>query len=107
MDTNERAQSPGGATTPASWKGRALEPLSIATCTTVEARHGRVPPSRQSIQIGAGARIVRLWAERSRARRELAQMTDRDLQDIGMTGCDRWWLIRKPFWQEWFLRMPL
>ena len=44
--------------------------------------------------------MLRLWRQRSRERRELASMTELDLQDIGMTFCERTWQIRKPFWKE-------
>ena len=43
---------------------------------------------------------IRTWMWRLQQRRELATMTDLELQDIGMTPCNRSWLVNKPFWKE-------
>lgn len=45
------------------------------------------------------AETVRLWRERYRARRELAQWTDRDLQDVGLSWSDVASEAEKPFWR--------
>lgn len=39
------------------------------------------------------------WRRRSRERRALAEMSDRSLQDIGLTRYDANWEARKPFWR--------
>ena len=43
--------------------------------------------------------LLHVWADRSRQRRHLARMSDRDLKDIGLTRstADREW--QKCFWQ--------
>ena len=42
---------------------------------------------------------IRLWRERSRSRRELAQWTDRDLHDVGLSWSDIADEAEKPFWR--------
>ncbi|MBX6366335.1 MAG: DUF1127 domain-containing protein [Rhodospirillales bacterium] len=44
--------------------------------------------------------VVRLWRERARARAELARLTDRELRDIGISRCDVYREIWKPFWRK-------
>jgi len=46
------------------------------------------------------ASLVRLWCERSRARRQLAAMNERELQDIGIRRSDIIGEIGKPFWRK-------
>ncbi|MBI5263467.1 MAG: DUF1127 domain-containing protein [Bradyrhizobium sp.] len=45
------------------------------------------------------AETIHLWRERYRTRRELAQWTDRDLQDIGVSRSDVAFETEKPFWR--------
>jgi uncharacterized protein YjiS (DUF1127 family) len=40
-----------------------------------------------------------IWRERVRARRELAQWTDRDLHDVGLSWSDIAHEAEKPFWR--------
>ena len=40
-----------------------------------------------------------LWSERSRQRRELAELNDRALKDIGLTRIDALRESAKPFWR--------
>ncbi len=40
-----------------------------------------------------------LWRERYRMRQELAQWTERDLHDIGMSSSDVAHELDKPFWR--------
>ena len=40
------------------------------------------------------------WRRRIRARRELARLDSRMLQDIGLTHAEREALVNKPFWRE-------
>jgi len=42
---------------------------------------------------------LRLWRERARMRRELAQWTERDLHDIGMSWSSVSEEVNKPFWR--------
>jgi uncharacterized protein YjiS (DUF1127 family) len=39
------------------------------------------------------------WLARIRERRQLAQMSDRDLRDVGLSRYDALWECRKPFWK--------
>jgi uncharacterized protein YjiS (DUF1127 family) len=43
---------------------------------------------------------VAAWRDRARQRRLLAQLTDRELRDIGLTRYDALEEWRKPFWRE-------
>jgi uncharacterized protein YjiS (DUF1127 family) len=43
--------------------------------------------------------LVKKWSCRSRGRRELARMSGRSLQDIGLTPYDAYLEINKPFWR--------
>ena len=43
---------------------------------------------------------LRKWRQRSRERAELARLDDRMLCDIGITRCDVWDEINKPFWRQ-------
>ena len=40
-----------------------------------------------------------VWRDRRRQRRELAQWTDRDLQDVGLSWSDIAHEAEKPFWR--------
>jgi uncharacterized protein YjiS (DUF1127 family) len=40
-----------------------------------------------------------VWLERSRQRRQLAQLSDHMLRDIGLTRADAWHEAEKPFWR--------
>lgn len=44
--------------------------------------------------------LLRIWAARDRARRELAGLDDATLRDIGMSRGDADFTAGKPFWQE-------
>ena len=43
---------------------------------------------------------LREWGRRIRERRQLAELDDRMLHDIGITRVDREMLSSKPFWRE-------
>lgn len=45
------------------------------------------------------ADTVHVWRQRYEARRELAQWSDRDLHDIGLSSGDVIYETSKPFWQ--------
>ncbi len=42
---------------------------------------------------------LRVWRDRRRQRRELAQWTDRDLHDVGLSWSDIASEAEKPFWR--------
>ena len=42
---------------------------------------------------------LRVWRERARARRELAQWGERELHDIGMSSSSVAVEVNKPFWR--------
>ena len=42
---------------------------------------------------------LHLWRELARQRRELAQWTDRDLHDVGLSWSDVVREVEKPFWR--------
>lgn len=57
---------------------------------TSEQGHGR---------FGGLAETVGLWIERSRTRRALAFLDDRQLEDLGLTRADQRQEGSKPFWR--------
>jgi len=42
---------------------------------------------------------LHVWRDRERQRRELAQWTERDLHDIGLSRSDVVYEVEKPFWR--------
>ncbi|MBC9251687.1 hypothetical protein A9179_15545 [Pseudomonas alcaligenes] len=40
-----------------------------------------------------------LWQQRARTRRQLAQLDQRQLSDIGISACERLEEVNKPFWR--------
>lgn len=50
--------------------------------------------------------LVAAWRERSRARRQLAVMNDRELHDIGVCRAEVADEIGRPFWREMKGRLP-
>lgn len=47
----------------------------------------------------ATCRIVRIWADRAKKRRQLAQMSPREIKDIGAARSDVVREINKRFWE--------
>jgi uncharacterized protein YjiS (DUF1127 family) len=45
------------------------------------------------------AETLHVWRERARQRRELAQWSDRDLHDVGLSWSDIIHEAEKPFWR--------
>jgi uncharacterized protein YjiS (DUF1127 family) len=43
---------------------------------------------------------LNLWHERSKSRNRLAAMDAYGLKDIGLSRCDAWQEVNKPFWKE-------
>lgn len=50
--------------------------------------------------------LVAAWRERSRVRRQLAVMNDRELHDIGVCRAEVADEIGRPFWREMKGRLP-
>jgi uncharacterized protein YjiS (DUF1127 family) len=54
-------------------------------------------------RLGHGAAQVTegglIWLERARQRRQLAELSDHMLRDIGLTRADAWAESEKPFWR--------
>jgi len=50
--------------------------------------------------------LVRTWRERSRVRRQLAVMGDRELHDMGVCRAEVADEIGRPFWREMKGRLP-
>jgi uncharacterized protein YjiS (DUF1127 family) len=42
---------------------------------------------------------LHVWRERQRARRQLAQLSPRDLHDVGLSWSDIAYEAEKPFWR--------
>jgi uncharacterized protein YjiS (DUF1127 family) len=66
----------------------------MSTCTDESMRnhHG----SSVFAQIGEALRV---WRERQHERRALAELTDRDLHDVGLSRGDIYFEAEKPFWR--------
>lgn len=43
--------------------------------------------------------LIDRWFERASGRRQLAEMSEAQLKDIGITRCDAARELEKPFWQ--------
>jgi uncharacterized protein YjiS (DUF1127 family) len=55
--------------------------------------------SRLSLLVAAVQHLATEWLRRARSRAELAQMSDRDLRDIGVTRAEVAHESAKPFWR--------
>ena len=72
---------------------------SVRDCGLVPEEQRQQPHrGRLHVLLAACARVER-WFERMRERRMLAELTDRDLRDIGLSRYDAMHEWRKPFWQ--------
>ena len=59
-------------------------------------RRSAVPTNRFIARL---RRTVRRWRDRHEERMALAQLTDRELRDFGMTHWEAVQEVRKPFWR--------
>jgi len=66
----------------------------MSTCTD----HAMINHHELSFFGQLGERVY-LWRERLRQRRELAQWTERDLHDVGLSRSDIFRETEKPFWR--------
>jgi len=86
--------------------------MSPANCTDTIQPADHPPPAAYAIALpwfaarrlawwlGHGADQALLWAERARQRRQLAELDDYMLRDLGLSRADVAGEIRKPFWQQ-------
>jgi uncharacterized protein YjiS (DUF1127 family) len=74
-------------------KNLALEP-KMSTCTHESMTNHHVPGLLN--QLGE---TLHVWRQRYATRRELAQWSDRDLHDIGVSRSDVVFEAGKPFWR--------
>jgi uncharacterized protein YjiS (DUF1127 family) len=66
--------------------------MSIYSHASMTNHHG----SRLFAELGG---VFHVWRERVRQRRELAQWSDRDLHDVGLSWSDIAHEVEKPFWR--------
>ncbi len=61
----------------------------------------RTPQQALTARMGAAvARAIRVWRARNRERRELVELSDRDLRDIGLSRWEVEYERTRPFWRE-------
>jgi uncharacterized protein YjiS (DUF1127 family) len=71
------------------------------TVVAIHAGVGRDTTTARGDQVGALLqRLLRTWRDRARQRRELSQLTARDLLDVGISNADAREEMRKPFWRR-------
>lgn len=61
----------------------------------VSAEAKEIPPLGERVM-----EAVREWRRRSRSRRELLMLSERDLRDVRLTRCDVMSEAHKPFWKQ-------
>jgi uncharacterized protein YjiS (DUF1127 family) len=66
----------------------------MSTCTQQVMTNHHVPGVLAEL-----SETLRLWRQRYQARRELAQWTERDLHDVGVSWSDIVHEAEKPFWR--------
>jgi uncharacterized protein YjiS (DUF1127 family) len=66
----------------------------MSTCTHESMTNHHVPSLLTQL-----SETFHIWRRRYEARRELAQWTDRDLHDIGVSRSDVVYEAEKPFWR--------
>ena len=66
----------------------------MSTCTHESMTNHHVPGFFESI-----GDTLHIWRQRYRSRSELAQWTDRDLHDVGLSRSDILSEAEKPFWR--------
>jgi uncharacterized protein YjiS (DUF1127 family) len=66
--------------------------MSTFTHESMINRHGRGLLSQL-------AELIHVWRQRSATRRELAQWSDREFHDIGVSSGDAIYEASKPFWR--------
>jgi uncharacterized protein YjiS (DUF1127 family) len=66
----------------------------MSTCT-----HESMTHHHGNGAIGQLSDLVQVWRERRHSRRELADWTERDMRDAGVSPGDARYEAAKPFWQ--------
>jgi uncharacterized protein YjiS (DUF1127 family) len=84
-------------------KRESVPQIEAPSLACADMTHDRPRPSRKpagsAFAIAGLFALVRIWRERQRTRRQLAIMSERDLEDIGICRSDIVYEIAKPFWQ--------
>jgi uncharacterized protein YjiS (DUF1127 family) len=85
-------------------KGESVPQIEAPSLACADIRDDRPLPSRKPAEsafaIVEGLFVlVRVWRERQRVRRQLAAMSERELQDIGICRSEITCEIAKPFWR--------
>jgi uncharacterized protein YjiS (DUF1127 family) len=73
--------------------------MNILTHPILTDYHPSAYPERPSL-LARAAETLRIWRKRSRERRALAELDERDLHDFGATRVDVFAEVRRPFWRE-------
>jgi uncharacterized protein YjiS (DUF1127 family) len=66
----------------------------MSTCTHESMTNHHVPGLLSQL-----SDTVHVWRQRYQARQELAQWTERDLHDVGLSSSDVAFEAEKPFWR--------
>ena len=66
----------------------------MSTCT-----HESMTNHHGSGLLAQISETLNIWRDRQRQRRELAQWTDRDIRDVGLSWSDVVREVEKPFWR--------
>jgi uncharacterized protein YjiS (DUF1127 family) len=85
-------------------KRESVPQTEIPSLASADIRDDRPLPSRKPAEsafaiVEGAIALARVWRERQRIRRQLAVMTERELQDIGICRSDIACEIAKPFWR--------
>ena len=85
-------------------KRESVPQIEAPSLARADIRHDRLRPSRKFAEsafaiIEGLFALVRVWRERQRIRRQLADMSERELQDDGTCRSDIACEIAKPFWR--------
>jgi len=76
--------------------------VSNSVCADNSHDRQRQSPTRDGSALAVGEIVLaflRGWRERRRARGQLAAMSDRELQDVGICRSDIAFEVSKPFWR--------
>jgi uncharacterized protein YjiS (DUF1127 family) len=85
-------------------KRESIPRIEAPSLADADIRRDRLRPSRRpagsafAIVVGLFA-LARVWRERQRIRRQLAFMSERELQDVGICRSEIDCEIAKPFWR--------
>ena len=83
-------------------KRESVPQIEAPSLACADMRHDRPPPkaAESAVAIVEGLiALARVWRERQRTRRQLADMGERELQDIGTCRSEIACEIAKPFWR--------